>query len=458
MSVQVKNMTEGRIAPLLIRFALPMMLGGIFQQFYTVVDTMVVGKALGVGALAAVGATDWFNWTVLGILVSFPQGFAIQMSQEFGAQRYDQLRKVMAHSTVLSCICALLVTVFSQLWTLPILKLLGTPADILSDAVTYIRIIFCGIPVVMAYNLFACTLRSLGNARTPLIAVIVSSVTNILLDLVFVLVFRWGIGGAALATVIAQLLSAVVCFLAVRKIPFLHLKKTDFQPDWHLSKRLLSLSLPLTLQYTLIHVGGMILQSVINGFGVLFIAGFTATNKLYGMLEIAASSYGSAMMTFSGQNLGARNLKRIKQGQRCSILIGMTTSVFISIVMLVFGKTILGLFISGTPQQVTETLAIAYRYLSILSISLPTLYILYITRSCVQGLGNTVLPMVSGFAECAMRLMAALILPIYIGEFGIFLAEPFAWIGADIILIASYFITIKKTRCMLEKETDLNIQ
>ena len=455
-------MTEGRIVPLLIRFALPMMLGGIFQQFYTVVDTMVVGKALGVGALAAVGATDWFNWTVLGILVSFPQGFAIRMAQEFGARNYEQLRKVVAHSVVLSVAGAVVVTVASQVFTLPVLHLLGTPADILPDAVTYIRVIFCGIPVVMAYNLFACTLRSLGNARTPLVAVMVSSVTNILLDLLFVLVFRWGIAGAAFATIIAQFLSAVVCFLAIRKIPFLYAKnllrkKIYLQPDWQLSKQLLSLSTPLALQYTLIHVGGMILQAVINGFGVLFIAGFTATNKLYGMLEIAASSYGSAMMTFAGQNLGARNLKRIKQGHRYSNLIGIVTSVVISVIMLSFGKTILGLFISGTPEQVEETLAIAYRYLSILSAALPTLYLLYVTRSCVQGLGNTVLPMVSGFAECVMRLMAALILPMYIGEFGIFLAEPFAWIGADVILISSYFITMKKTRRMLEKEEEKEV-
>lgn len=444
MSTHVKNMTEGRPVPLLIRFALPMMLGGVFQQFYTVVDTMVVGKALGVNALAAVGATDWFNWTILGILISFPQGFAIQMAQEFGAERYRELRRVIAHSTVLSAIAAVVMAVAGQVLTNPVLHLLSTPDDIFDPSVTYIRVIFLGIPIVMAYNLFGSILRSLGNSRTPLIAVIVSSFTNILLDLVFVLVFHWGIGGAALATVIAQLLSTIVCFLAVRKIPFLSFQREDFQMDWQLSKKLLYLGLPLTLQYTLIHIGGMILQAVINGFGVLFIAGFTATNKLYGMLEIAASSYGSAMLTFAGQNLGARNIKRIKQGQRSSIMIGLITSVVIAIFMLVFGKIILSWFISGTPEEVNETIRIAYQYLTLLSIALPTLYILHITRSCVQGMGNTMLPMISGFAECAMRLLSALILPMFMGEFGIFLAEPFAWIGADVILITSYFITIRK--------------
>ncbi len=444
MSTHVKSMTEGHPAPLIFKFALPLMLGGIFQQFYTVVDTMIVGKALGVGALAAVGATDWLNWTILGILISFPQGFSILMAREFGAGNYKALRRVIAQSVNLSLLVVVITAIASQLVTVPVLQLMQTPADIIDTACSYVRVVFLGVPVVMAYNLFSCILRSLGDSRTPLIAIIIAAITNVLLDLLFVLVFRWGVAGAAFATILAQLLSAVFCLLAILKIPFLNLERGDFVPDGRLCRKLLFLGLPLTLQYTLIHVGGMILQSVINGFGVLFIAGYTATNKIYGTLEIAATSYGSAMTTFAGQNLGAGNIRRIRQGTLSSMLVGLATSTVIAVTILLLGKPLLSLFVSGTPEEITETLRIAYQYLAIMCVFLPTLYALYIIRSSVQGMGNTVLPMVSGFAECAMRLSAAFFLPAYIGEVGIFLAEPAAWIGADVILIISYYVTVRK--------------
>ena len=444
MASHVKNMTEGKPVPLIFSFAIPLMIGNVFQQLYTVVDTMVVGKALGVSALAALGAADWMNWMMLGIIQGFTQGFGILLAQEFGAKRYDNLRRSVGNSAVLSLLSAIVLLGIGQLLARPVLELLNTPARILPDALLYLRIMYLGIPVVMAYNLLASILRSLGDGQTPLHAMIVAAATNIFLDLLFVLVLGFGIAGAAIATLIAQLISSLFCLYHIRKIDILTLQKADFRPSGRLPLRLLMLGFPMAFQNAIISVGGMIVQFVVNGFGVLFIAGFTATNKLYGVLEVAATSYGYAMVTYTGQNLGARRTDRIRKGVKSAVLIALLTSLFIAFLMLVFGKGILGWFISGTPEEFEQTLQIAYYYLAVMSICLPILYILHITRSAIQGMGNTILPLVSGIAEFVMRAVTAVFLPMLIGEHGIFYAEIMAWTGAVVILIISYFIVIRK--------------
>ena len=440
MASHVKNMTEGKPVPLIFSFAIPLMIGNVFQQLYTVVDTMVVGKALGVSALAALGAADWMNWMMLGIT----QGFGILLAQEFGAKRYDNLRRSVGNSAVLSLLSAIVLLGIGQLLARPVLELLNTPARILPDALLYLRIMYLGIPVVMAYNLLASILRSLGDGQTPLHAMIVAAATNIFLDLLFVLVLGFGIAGAAIATLIAQLISSLFCLYHIRKIDILTLQKADFRPSGRLPLRLLMLGFPMAFQNAIISVGGMIVQFVVNGFGVLFIAGFTATNKLYGVLEVAATSYGYAMVTYTGQNLGAKKTDRIRKGVKSAILIALLTSLFIALLMLFFGKEILSWFISGTPEEFEQTLQIAYYYLAVMSICLPILYILHITRSAIQGMGNTILPLVSGIAEFVMRAVTAVFLPMLIGEHGIFYAEIMAWTGAVVILIISYFIVIRK--------------
>ncbi len=444
MASHVKNMTEGKPVPLIFSFAIPLMIGNVFQQLYTVVDTMVVGKALGVSALAALGAADWMNWMMLGIIQGFTQGFGILLAQEFGAKRDDNLRRAVGNSAVLSLLSAIVLLGIGQLLARPVLELLNTPARILPDALLYLRIMYLGIPVVMAYNLLASILRSLGDGQTPLHAMIVAAATNIFLDLLFVLVLGFGIAGAAIATLIAQLISSLFCLYHIRKIDILTLQKADFRPSGRLPLRLLMLGFPMAFQNAIISVGGMIVQFVVNGFGVLFIAGFTATNKLYGVLEVAATSYGYAMVTYTGQNLGAKKTDRIRKGVKSAILIALLTSLFIALLMLFFGKEILSWFISGTPEEFEQTLQIAYYYLAVMSICLPILYILHITRSAIQGMGNTILPLVSGIAEFVMRAVTAVFLPMLIGEHGIFYAEIMAWTGAVVILIISYFIVIRK--------------
>lgn len=444
MASTVKNMTAGKPASLILSFALPLMVGNVFQQLYTVVDTMVVGKALGVNALAALGAAEWMNWLMLGIIQGLTQGFAILMAQEFGAGNPEKLREAIGSSILLTIFSALFLVISGQLLARPLLELLQTPPEILDNTLLYLRLIYFGVPIVLAYNLLASILRALGDGKTPLYAMIIASFTNIALDLLFVLVFHWGIAGAAIATLIAQMISSLYCLWHIRRIDLLILKREHFKLKASLSKKLFLLGMPMAFQNAIIAIGGMIVQSVVNTYGVVFIAGFTATNKLYGILEVAATSYGYSMVTYAGQNLGAGKTDRIRKGMRAANGIAVLTSLVIAACMLIFGRFILSLFISGTPRETAQALDVGYFYLTIMSLFLPVLYILHVTRSAIQGMGNTVLPMVSGITEFIMRTLTSYLLPLAVGEIGIFFAEIMAWIGADMILITSYFVTIKK--------------
>ena len=444
MQTKVKDMTTGSPMRLIVTFAVPLMVGNVFQQMYTVVDTMVVGKVLGVDALAALGATDWLYWMVLGMIQGVAQGFGILMAREFGAKQLESLRRVVGNSVSLSLLSGLVLLILGQVLAMPILRMLNTPAEIFDWALLYLRVMFLGIPIVMAYNLLATILRSLGDGQTPLYAMVVAALSNIGLDLLFVLVLGWGIAGAAAATLIAQGISGMYCLMKIRKIEFLTLKKEHFDVGPAMAGRLLALGSPMAAQNAIIAVGGMIITAVVNGYGVAFIGGYTAANKLYGILEIAATSYGYAMITYVGQNLGAGKKDRIRKGMRCAMLLSLVTSAVIASVMLLCGESIIGSFISGTPAEVAEATKFGCRYLSIMSLCLPVLYILHVTRSAVQGMGDTVLPMVSGIAEFVMRTGGVVLLPAMMGETGIFVAEVLAWLGADLILVPSYFVNLKK--------------
>lgn len=442
MADRVKDMTGGKPLGLIVAFALPLMVGNVFQQLYTVVDTMVVGKALGVDALAALGATDWLTWMALGMVQGFTQGFGILMAREFGAKKYDRLRAVVGNSLFLTVVCSLGLLALAQALALPMLRLLETPDRILGGSELYIRILFSGIPILALYNLAASVLRALGDGRTPLNAMILASLTNIALDVLFVVGFGWGIPGAAGATLIAQAAAAVFCLTRLRKISFLRLRREELRPDRRLDWQLLALGWPMALQCGMIALGGLILQRVVNGRGVTFLAGYTATNKIFGVMEMAAVSFGYAMVTYAGQNLGAGKLPRIRQGTRWAVGTALGISAVISGSMLLFGRDVLAQFLSGEPGEVALALESGYRYLVVICLGLPVLYVLHVVRSTIQGMGNTVLPMISGIVEFIMRTGCVLVLPILLGETGIYISEVAAWIGADFILIPSYFYTL----------------
>ena len=439
-------MTKGNPYKLILQFAMPLMLGNIFQQMYTLVDTMVVGKGVGVDALAAVGSSDWLNWMSLGMLAGLAQGFSIPMAQEFGAGHREKLRKTIGSAMTLSAICAIVILIVFQLIAKPVLLLLQTPAEILPTAMLYIRIFFAGIPISMAYNVLAATLRAMGDGKTPLYAMIVASITNIVLDILFVIVLPFGVAGAAAATLIAQVVASVYCYTALIRIEGLKFQKEDFRLAREQAGRLLKLSMPLAFQNAIIAVGGMIVQFVVNGFGVLFIAGYTATNKLYGVLEMAAVSFGYAISTYVGQNVGAREYKRLTSGHVAALVLSIATSLVITIAMLAFGKMFIGLFLSGTPEEIEAAGAVAWRYLLFMSLALSALYLLYAYRSALQGMGNTFIPMMSGILEFVMRTVMALGLTKFIGSDGIFMAEVSAWIGAAILLGIGYYVTMAKTK------------
>lgn len=313
MSGQVRDMTKGSPGRLIILFAIPLMLGNICQQLYTMVDTIVVGQIAGVQALAALGAVEWITWMVLGVSTGATQGFSILISQHYGAKKEDFLKQSVARSYVLTAVISVVLLTVSQIFARGILVFLNTPSDIIGMSLIYLRIVFCGIPAVAAYNVFASVLRAVGNSRTPLTAMIIAASVNVILDLLFVAGFHWGVAGAAIATVTAQLFSAVYCFLVVRKIKLLHISRQDLQRRPGLDQKLLKLGTPVVFQNTIIAIGGLVVQYVVNGYGFLFVAGFTATNKLYGILEMAAISYGYAIVTYVGQNLGAGEIGRIKK-------------------------------------------------------------------------------------------------------------------------------------------------
>ena len=446
MTTKVRDMTKGNPGRLILMFAVPLMIGNVFQQLYTMVDTVVVGQVAGVQALAALGAVEWIMWMVLGVSSGITQGFAILMAQDYGARKWKQLKKTVAHSYVLTTITAVLLFLTSQIFAHWILSFLNTPDNIIGMSLLYLRIVFCGIPVVAAYNVFAGVLRSLGNSRTPLVAMVIAAGINIILDLVFVAAFHMGVAGAALATVIAQCFSALYCFIIVRKIEIVHITRDDFRAVPGLNRKLLSLGTPILFQDVIISVGGLAVQFVVNGYGFLFVAGFTATNKLYGILEMAAISYGYAIVTYVGQNLGAGQISRIKKGVHVSGFLAFLTSAFISVMMFIFGKHILRMFISGDPAQTEQVLGIAWHYLSIMASVLCILYFLYVYRSALQGLGDTMIPMLSGVVEFFIRVGVALLLPKIMGQNGIFYAEITAWTGAAVLLAVSYYIRIRKFR------------
>ena len=426
----VMDMTQGNMAMLILSFALPLMLGNVFQQFYTVADTAIVGKILGVDALAALGTVESINWLVLGTIQGITQGFGILVSQQFGAKKEEALQETIFHASFLAVVAAIL----------------QVPVDIRPICLDYLYVLFGGIPLMMLYNFTAAMLRAFGDSKTPLTACVIAALFNIALDLYFILELGWGVKGAALATVIAQTLASAYCLWKLCRIEVLAEKRKAAKWRLHagLCGKLIYLGLPMAFQSLVIAIGGMIVQTVVNSFGVAFIAGYTATCKLYGILEVAATSYGFAMVTYTGQNLGAGKTDRIKEGTRIGVLIGVLTSFVITGLMFLLGRNILGLFISADAAQGSQAAVVAWRFLRIMSSFLWVLYILHIVRSVIQGMGNTVIPLVSGIFEFIMRTGATLILPVLFGENGILFAEVLAWMGADLVLIPGYLYMRKK--------------
>ncbi len=439
------NMTQGSPWKLLLRFSLPLMLGNVFQQLYTVVDTAIVGRGVGMNALAALGCVDWLNWMMLGIAQGFTQGFSVRIAQAFGANDEKNLRRFMGQSALATAGLAVLCTLLG-LWGIPLfLTLLRVPDALMSMSGLYIRILFAGLPIVFFFNYCSAMLRAVGDSKTPLIAMTTAAITNILLDLIAVYGLRWGIAGAAAATVFAQCISGIICLVKILRTPQLRFGKAEMPPDRAVLGNLLRIGTPVALKNIAVAAGGMIVMAVVNAFGTAFIAGFTASNKLYGLLEIAALSYGFAINTYVGQNYGAGRMDRIRSGMKSATVLALATSVVITALMFIFGRPITMLFISTeNPLDAAQAGNIAYSYLRTMASLLPVLYILYLLLSALQGLGDTVQPMYSGLVELALRIAVSIAVAKTGYALGIFAAEPAAWIGSTLYLWYHYRKKIKK--------------
>ena len=429
-------MTTGKAFPLLVRFAVPLIIGNVFQNLYTMTDAVIIGRGVGTLALASVGAADWILWMVVGALQGFTQGFSIETAAAYGEGNAVRLKKAVGHALFLSLVLGTVFTVVSLVLMKPALLLLNTPADILPGTVTYLAVIYSACLIITFYNMNAALLRSFGDSRTPLLAMAAASLNNIVLDLLFVYRFRWGILGAASATVLSQLLACVICGIRVnRTVRLFEVRKYDLS----LLKHLLKLGAPLAMQVIVIASGGIVLQSAVNGYGSVFVAGYTAANKLFGILESAGISFGYGVMTYTAQNLGAGKKERIGEGIRAGILFSVAVSVLIGTCMVLFGKNILSLFVDPEGEMYAGVLSVGYRYLFIMAVCLPLLYFLHLYKSALQGAELTVLSMNSGFIELGMRIFCIIVLPRFFDSTGIFLAEVSAWGGAALYLAFCWY-------------------
>ena len=404
-----------------------------------IADAAIVGRGVGVKALAAVGAADWTYWMFLWAIASLTQGFSTLISRSFGEKDYRKLNKVFAMSTILCAAIALFLTAIGLIIASPLLNLLGTPADRIDSSRVYLITMLSGTVFVMAYNMSAAILRAFGDGKSPLIAMIIAGLLNIGLDILFVIGFRWGIFGAALASIMAQGFSFLYCLFQLRKIKYIHPEKSDWTPDFALLYKLLKFGVPLAMQHILIAASGIVLQASVNTQGSFFVAGYTATNKLYGLLESSAISLGLSFSTYYAQNYGAGNKERMLVGFKSAMKLSLITAVIVMSIMLIFGKYMLMLFINSAESGAGEALAVGYRYLVTMSFFMILLYVIHIYRNSLVATGDSFSPMMSGFLECIFRVFCATVAIRFFGIDTIYYIEPLAWVGAFIPCVPPYY-------------------
>ena len=433
-----KDMTTGSPAWAIFHFVLPVFLGNVFQQFYSMADTIIVGKFVGNKALAAVGSTGTIMFLIITSLIGMTVGFTVLTSQRFGAGDMDGMRKTVGCAAILSVIVSVVATAVSMLGMRSLLTIMNTPADIFDDAYAYIMIICGGIFAQVLYNYLASVLRALGNSRTPLYFLILAALLNIVLDLVFIIQFHAGAAGAAYATVISQGVSGVLCLLYIwKKVPVLHLKRSDWRLDWHIAKLQLGLGLPMALQYSITAIGTIMVQSALNSLGSTLVAAFTAASKI----AQAYVALGTAMATFCAQNMGAGKISRIRRGFRDATLMGIVYSLFAALLVVTVGKYMTYLFISEEIETILPSVDI---YLKCVAAFFIPLTVVNLYRNGLQGMGFGFLPMMAGVAELVGRGVTAVIAAGYGSYFGICMASPMAWVLAGGLLILMYFYIMKQ--------------
>ena len=435
-------MTVGKPSKLIIQFMIPMFLGNVFQQFYNVADSIVAGQFLGVQALAAIGSTGSLMFFVTGWMNGMSSGFAILVSQWFGAKKYDRMRHYVAMSVYLSIILSVLMTVGFLAANEPILRMMNYSPDIMPDVTAYMGIIYAGLIVTAAYNALAAFLRALGDSRSPLYFLIISAAINVVLDIVFIVYGGMGVDGCAYATVIAQAISALLCFIyIVKRYPILHLKREDFRISFRSWGRLLALGIPMALQFSITAIGTIIVQGAVNVYGEIYMAGFSAAGKLQNIIATVFSAFGATIATYVGQNRGAGKMDRVRQGVRTTQMMIIVYSVFAMAVVLLLGRYMMWIFVS--PSE-TEVIDVAVLYFRTVFWCYPFLGSIFLYRNTLQGLGYGLVPMLGGVFELVARAGIVLLVAGRTSFVGVCLSNPAAWLSALIPLVPYYIYTMRK--------------
>lgn len=432
----MKELTHGNPAKLIILFALPLFVGNVFQQFYSMVDMVVVGQTLGKDALVAVGATSSVSFLIIGFAQGLTAGLSIITAQRFGAQDAQGVRKSFATSIIISLGVTIVLTALSLIFLRPLLLLMQTPPELLNQAQEFISVILGGIFASMSFNLLSNMVRALGDSRTPLFLAF-AVVINVVLDLVFIIYFHMGVAGAGFATVIAQIAASLMCIWFIRrKIPLLQISRKHFSFDKADFRIHLNAALPMGFQSSIIAIGAVILQSALNTLGTDVVAAQTTANRIDQLAILPMMSFGITMATFTAQNLGAKEYGRILQGVKQCLLMSGAFSIFAGILVITCGQYFVALFVSRSETRVFE---LAQIYFNINGSLYWILAILFILRYTLQGLGQAKIPTIAGIMELVMRSFAAIILTHAFGFIGAAFASPLAWIGSTAVLLTSYF-------------------
>ncbi len=434
---------------LILGFSIPLLFGYLFQQLYNLVDTAIVGKFIGVDALAAVGATGSINFLIIGFCNGVCNGFALPVAHRFGAKDYKAMRKLWANSIWLSCIFAVITTIATVILCRWILRIMQTPEDIMEYSYQYILIIFMGIPATFLFNLTSGMIRALGNSRTPLVVLLISSVLNVIMDLVFILNFGLGVAGAALATVISQTIAGLICVIyIVKKVDMLHLKKDELRPQKREFIELFNAGVPMGLQYSITAIGSVVLQTSVNTLGSDAVASVTAASKISMFIVCPFDSMGATMATYGGQNAGGYKLDRLHKGLKSCIILGAIYSVIALGIVFFFGPMLLQLFVDAKEAAI---LVNAQKYLLNNAIFYFALALVNIVRFMIQGMGFGAFAILAGVLEMVARaLVGSVFVPIF-GFTAASFASPLAWIFADAFLIPAYFSVWKKMKRQFEE-------
>lgn len=445
---EMRDMTKGNVFNIILGFAIPLLLGMLFQQFYSMVDTIIVGKYLGVSSLASVGSTGSINFMIIGFCMGVCNGFAILVAQKFGAGNFKKLRKYVFNSGFLAIVFSVVMTLIVCVFCRQILIAMRTPEDIIQGAYSYIYVIFLGIPATYLYNLLSGIIRSLGDSKTPLFFLIISSIINIILDLFLIIYMNMGVAGAAWATVIAQAVSGILCLIYMRKkYSVLKFESDELKIDGYCIRRLCYMGVPMGLQYSITAIGSVILQAAVNGLGSIIVAAVTAAGKISMFLCCPFDALGSTMATYTGQNIGAGKLERISEGIKKSMIIGSVYSIVALMISVFFGKSLALLFVN---ENEIEILAKVSENLIIVAAFYIPLCIVNVVRFTIQGMGYSTFAILAGVCEMIARALCGFILVPIFGYVTVCLASPIAWIFADAFLIPAYKYVINKSKCEMK--------